>query len=120
MCFGDSRLVEGRLHVEMCRHAWQDPLLPQVAMYMRPNHLNGPAPESTGDLQQATEKVRAATVASQKAVSNISAHLLHSYPLLHWSLRLEFRTPFPCIGLFAGPVVLPESLPSCVLSCRAL
>ncbi len=45
VCFGDSRLLEGRASGSMQRHAWADPLLDNLAAYQRPSSLIAPQPD---------------------------------------------------------------------------
>lgn len=45
ICFGDSRLLEGRASGALQRHAWTDPLLYELAAYQRPSCLISPQPD---------------------------------------------------------------------------
>ena len=52
ICFGDSRLLEGRAIGVLQKHAWTDPLLYELAAYQRPSCLVAPQPD-IGDSDRA-------------------------------------------------------------------
>ena len=62
ICFGDSRLLEGRASGAMQRHAWADPLLYELAAYQRPANLIYPLSDQTDKERALAIEVSAAQV----------------------------------------------------------
>lgn len=112
ICFGDSRLLEGRASGVMQRHAWANPLLYELAAYQRPANLIYPLSNQSDNEEALAFEAAAAQVtpSTREHVSPCGTWRQKQWSKARASHVIELSAALP---IFALSTLWPSLLHRC-------